>query len=696
MNKKTFLLEIGCEEIPSRFMPDTLQALQEEAGKIFAEYRLLFDSIATLGTPRRLVLLVEGLAERQENLSEKKKGPARKIAFDLNENPTRAAEGFARSQGIKVNKLTVEKVAGIEYIFALTKTVGKETQQVLPVLLPELVRRLNFPRPMFWASREVRFARPIRWLLALYGEEMIEFSYGKVKSEAKTYGHRFLAPGPHPVSSPAEYFSLLKEAYVILNPEERQRKILREAQETARALGGKALLAEDLLEEVNFLVEYPLALSGAFAPEYLKLPREVLITTMQKHQRYFPVETQTGELLPYFIIIANGTKSFSENVRKGNEKVLRARLADADFFYREDLKEPLAEKVSQLKSIVYQEELGSLWDKTLRLKSLSRRLALLLNLQEEEKEMAIRAAYLSKADLVSSIVYEFPELQGIMGREYALASGENKKTALAIFEHYLPRFAGDASPQSLPGAVVALADKLDNIMAAFFLGKEPTGSQDPYALRRQALGIITILRSHRISLDLKALLGDVYDSISSDADPSAPKEETIIKVWEFVLQRMRFVLLEEGLRHDVLEALFSSHLQDINLISRRSGELQEMLADDSLAGLLTTYTRVANLATKAAAEIKPNQELLQEKEEQELYSNFLVIKEVALEFLSQGDFKSFLNKGTELKPFVDTFFEAVMVMVEDEELRLNRLALLKEIRDFFLQTVDLSKIVVNR
>jgi glycyl-tRNA synthetase beta chain len=695
MSKETLLLEIGTEEIPARFMPSTLELLQEEACKICNDSRLTYEKIVTLGTPRRLTALIYGLGERQADLEEKKKGPALRAAYDALGEPTRAAEGFARSQGVRVQDLVAEELDGTEYIFANKKIAGKTTREILPAMLEGLLHRITFPKPMFWTVREVRFARPIRWLCALYGQDPVPFSYAGLGSGPYTYGHRFLSPGPHPVTSPEDYLKTLQSNYVMVDPVERREKIRQQAEEAAASLGGEVLMDEDLLTEVNFLVEYPLAVAGSYNPDYLRLPREVLITTMQSHQRYFPVQEKgKKQLLPSFITIANGLESYKEKVRTGNERVLRARLADADFFYREDMKAPLHEKVEALKNIVFQEDLGSLWQKTMRIQDNAVYLSSLLNLTEEEKDTAKRGAYLCKADLVTSMVYEFSELQGIMGREYALRSGEKAQVAAAVYEHYLPRYAGDEVPLSAAGAVIALADKLDNILASFSRGKEPTGSQDPYALRRQALGVIAILNAREISLDLPSLLNRAYRRLHQDAAGTLKEQkETVSRVFDFIMQRLKYILLEEGLRFDAVDAMISSRGCDLHLISRRARELASLTGNEEVLELLKAYTRVVNLAGKAPEGVSLREELFLEEEEKDLYEAFLRVKEEGGNYLSQGDFAGFLKAGAALKPAVDGFFDKVMVMVEDEKVRNNRLILLKHIRDYFLDVVDLGKIV---
>ena len=695
--KKDLLLEIGCEEIPSRFMTATLEMLKEEACKLWSASRLTYDGMVTLGTPRRLILMVSGLAAQQQQQEEKKKGPAAAAAFDEGGNPTRAARGFARSQGVAVEDLKIEDIDRNKYVFAYKRMEGREARELLPELLPALIQRITFPKPMFWESRETRFARPIRWLCSLYGEEPVLFSHAGVESAPETYGHRFLSPGPHACPAAGDFLKILKDNYVLPDPGERREKILAEAVRAAESLGGEALMEEELLTEVNYLVEYPLAVTGSYSREYLRLPREVLITTMQSHQRYFPVQDGgTKELLPYFITIANGVERFTDNVRKGNERVLRARLADADFFYREDLKASLENKVDDLKNIVFQEDLGTLWQKTHRIRDISQILCRSLGLPREEEEAALRGAFLSKGDLVTSMVYEFSELQGIMGKEYALKAGERPEVAEVIYEHYLPRFAGDEIPRSPAGAVVALADKLDNILASFSRGKEPTGSQDPYALRRQALGVIAILVERQLSLDLKSLLNQVYERLRQDASGALrDREETVERVFDFIRQRQKYVLLEEKIRYDVVDALVNSRSRDLYLISQRARGLAEAVETEALQELLKAYTRVANLAAKAPPGAAPKEELLLEEEEKELYRACRRLREKGERLLARGDFTGFLEEGAALRPAVDDFFDKIMVMVEEEDLRQNRLALLREIRDVFLDVVDLGKIVAS-
>ncbi|HOV79721.1 MAG TPA: glycine--tRNA ligase subunit beta, partial [Bacillota bacterium] len=509
-NPKDYLLEIGVEEMPARFMEPALLELKETASVILKEQRLPFKNVETYGTPRRLTLYVEGLAGSQEPLEVEVKGPAAKVAFKPDGTPTRAAEGFARSQGVAVDDLIRKALGHVEYVFAVKREAGRPAREVLSEVAPAFINGLHFPKPMRWGDLEVRFARPIRWIVSLFGDEVVEFEFAGLKAGRTTCGHRFLSKEPVVLACPEEYFKKMRSNYVLVDPEERRRCIWQQVRELAAAAGGMVEEDGDLLDEINNLVEYPTALVGEFSRDYLKLPREVLVTPMREHQRYFPVVGPDGNLLPKFIAVKNGTADHLDTVRAGNEKVLRARLADADFFFREDLKTPLAEKVPALKKIVFQESLGTVYDKVLRLSTLADYLASEAGASEQDRRVALRAAHLAKADLVTNMVYEFPELQGVMGREYAERSGEPREVALAVFEHYLPRFAGDRLPRTMPGKILSMADKIDNIVGCFAIGIQPSGSQDPYALRRQALGISHIVLDGKFAVRLPELVEKAY------------------------------------------------------------------------------------------------------------------------------------------------------------------------------------------
>ncbi|MHB8918801.1 MAG: glycine--tRNA ligase subunit beta, partial [Desulfocucumaceae bacterium] len=490
---KDFLLEIGTEEMPARFVGPALQQLKELAGNQLREKRIQFEQVRAVGTPRRLAVYTTGLAESQQPLVKEVKGPALKVAYNSSGEPTPAVLGFARSQRVDMASLVVKPVGPVEYVFARKSEQGRPTAEVLAQICPELIAGLHFPKPMRWGDLEFRFARPIRWILALYGNAVVRFSLAGLEAGRTTLGHRFLSRGPLTLNDARDYFGEMKKAFVVVDPEERKQLIRSQVEAAAKSEGGRVEEDEELLDEVTNLVEYPTAFVGSYDQAFLRLPKEVPVTVMREHQRYFPVTGSDGGLLPRFIGVRNGITEHIDTVRAGNEKVLRARLADGAFFWDEDLKVPLADRAGSLKKVIWQESLGTVYDKVERVTGLALFIGEKLGAGNDLLGIIKRAAAICKADLVTNMVYEFPELQGVMGREYALRSGEIRDVAQAIFEHYLPRFAGDILPSTQGGRVLSLADKMDTLAGCFAVGIQPTGSQDPYALRRQALGIGSII-----------------------------------------------------------------------------------------------------------------------------------------------------------------------------------------------------------
>ncbi|HAA89127.1 MAG: Glycine--tRNA ligase beta subunit [Thermoanaerobacterales bacterium 50_218] len=686
-----FLLEIGTEEIPARFMESALTQLQQLSEQMLAENRIGYGKLKVYGTPRRLTLYVWEIEQQQAELVEEVKGPPKRAAFDEKGNPTKAALGFARSHGVDVADLVVRETPSGEYVFARKVLSGRPTMKVLSESLPGLITSLSFPRPMRWGTGELRFARPIRWLLALLGEEVVDFQLDGLRSDRKSYGLRFFAPEPIVIQRPEEYFQKLRQGYVIVDQEQRKKMIWEAAQETAAKVGGRVHPNEELLEEITYLLEYPVPVCGSFPERFLRLPPEVIVTPMQEHQRYFPVWDEKGKLLPRFITFCNGPVEDLDLVREGNEKVLRARLQDAEFFYEEDLKTPISDKVEKLKEIVFLEGLGTIYDKVGRLVVLSKYLGEVLGFAETEIRAAERAAFLAKADLVTSMVYEFPELQGIMGGEYARASGEPEEVCQAIREHYCPRFSGDQLPQTKLGAVVAIADKIDNLVGCFGLGLEPTGSQDPYALRRQALGICHICLHWGFDFSLGALITRAWDAYGERAQFKVSYESAKENLQEFLRIRFRNLFLEQGYDFDLVEAAIGRSCDRICLVQKRLEALAALRGTPEFEALLTAYTRAANLSRKAlVTEVSP--ELLQEEEEKRLFAFWKELKKDLEQFLREEDFQQALVKSASLVGPIDRFFTNVMVMVEDEKLRNNRLALLKDIAVTLEQFGDLSKI----
>lgn len=686
---KDFLLEIGTEEIPAKFSPGAMAQLEEQARKRLAEQRLTYTEITVLATPRRLALLVAGLEEKQEDLLLEVKGPAVKAAYDANGVPTKAAQGFARGQGVKVEDLFVQELNGVPYVFARKSELGLETATLLPRFAKELINALHFPKPMRWGDLDFRFARPIRWLVALYGTEVVPFELVELESGRTSRGHRTLATEPVVLGQPADYREALRKAYVIVDPEERKQEIQTQIKALAESVGGEVPEDEELLGEVIHLVEYPTALLGEVAPRYMHLPEAVITTPMREHQRYFPVRTEDGKLLPNFITVRNGDAFALNTVKAGNEKVLKARLEDAAFYYREDQKVTLAELVSKLGKIVYHEKLGTVEQRVERLRSLSRYIAGKIGFEEVLQEEIDRTAYLAKADLVTLMVSDFPELQGIMGADYARASGEKPGVCQGILEHYQPRFAGDGLPVSDPGRVVSLADKLDAIVGAFSIGIQPTGSQDPYALRRQAQGIVGILLDSKWEISLTELLSESYRLLTEQGTSPLPLEETLPLLQDFFQQRLRFVLQEQGLRYDTVEAALASGSDDLNRAAKRAGVLSERRKEESFTPYLQAYIRCANLTKKAAPQaIDPS--LLVDESEIAL-ENAISLRIARFEqTLARGNYAMTYSLAEELVSNIEALFQAVMIMVEDEALKRNRLALLSQCVEMLGCLGDLS------
>lgn len=679
---RDILLEIGLEEVPAKFMPSALSQLAEVARDKMAAARIACGEIKTLGTPRRLTLIVRSASEQQNDRISENKGPSVKIAYDDQGNPTKAAEGFARGQGVRASDL----VSRDGYVYAIVEEKGRPVADLLPELLADIIGSLSFPKNMRWGSLEMRFARPIRWLVALYGGAVIPLTVAEVPAGNITYGHRFLSQGGIAVTSAEEYMEKLAAHYVIADVDARRAMIRRQIEEIAVQEGGTAVIDESLLEEVLYLVEYPTALCGRFEETYLSLPPEAVITPMREHQRYFPLFGADGTLLPKFITVRNGGAEHLDVVRRGNERVLKARLADARFFFEEDRKIPLADRVESLKTIVFQEGLGTLYDKTLRLQQLAAWICQ-ENAEADALHDAERAAYLTKADLVTGMVCEFTELQGVMGREYARLSGESDAVALAVYEHYLPRFAGDDLPATAAGQAVSMADKADNIVATFSRGLIPKGSQDPFALRRQALGIVNILIKSRRRLSLERLLSCAMDLLGITDDSRRCKLHSDLA--DFFQLRIKNILADEKHRHDYIDAVLAAGADDMYDVWLRARALTD--AGAGLQHTFQAFTRAANLAKNAgAAEI--DNRLFRDAAEQALYDAYFRTAATIARQAAAQDYAGVLATMQEMAGPIDDFFATVMVMVDDQAVRDNRLALLKAITAMGNTVADVRKI----
>ena len=682
---KDLLLEIGTEEVPAHVMPGVLAQLKERAEKAFQENRIAFASVRTLGTPRRMALLVKDLAEKQADVTSENRGPSVKIAFDADGKPTKAAQGFARGQHVAPEDL-VEKDG---YVYAVVHETGKETAELLKTLLPELICALSFPNNMRWGSLEFKFIRPIRWLVALFDSEVIPFEVANVTSGRVSRGHRFLSQGDFSIAKADDYEKDCEAQYIIVDPEKRKAMIRAQIEAVAKENGGRAEITDDLLEEVLYLVEYPTALCGRFEEKYLQLPPEAVITPMRDHQRYFPVKDDAGKLLPLFITVRNGGKEYLETVQHGNERVLRARLADAQFFFDEDRKKSLEEHRDKLKTVVFQQGLGTMYEKTERLAQLADFIADEIGADEKAHKHARRAALLSKADLVTGMVTEFTELQGIMGREYAKLDGECDKVAIAIDEHYMPRFAGDAQPQTTAGRIVSTADKIDTIVGTFHLGKIPTGSQDPFALRRQALGLVHMVIEAKYHLSISRLVAKAMDLYGiTEAEERAKMQADVA---EFLRLRLRNVLEAEQIRYDAADAVLGD-VDDIYNVLLRARAVTAFTGQKDAAQSMQAFVRVANIARKSAAEtIYP--ERFHIAEEMALYQAYTSTKSAVESLVSGEDFEGAIDALTELAAPIDAFFDNVMVMDKDEATKDNRLALLRGVDGIIREVADFTKLV---
>lgn len=683
---KTLLLEIGTEEVPAHVMPGILSQLKENAAKTFEELRIEYKNIKTLGTPRRSALLVEGLAEQQADLSKENRGPAVNIAFDADGNPTKAAQGFARGQGVKPEELVTKD----GYVYAMVHEKGGQTVDLLGETLKGLVDGLNFPNNMHWADLDYKFIRPLRWLVALYGQDVIDFEVANVKSGRTSRGHRFLSEGDFEIANAEDYVEACRKASIIVDQNERCEMIRQQIAEVAAANGGQAEVNEDLLEEVLYLVEYPTALCGKFDEKYLALPAEAVITPMRDHQRYFPV-LKDGQLLPLFITIRNGGKEHLETVQHGNERVLRARLEDAQFFFDEDRKKTLEQHGEKLKTVVFQDGLGTIYDKALRLEVLAGYIADAIGADEQDKKDAVRAAKLAKADLVTGMVTEFTELQGVMGREYALLDGETKAVAQAIDEHYMPRFAGDSQPASVAGRIVSLADKIDTIVGTFSRGLIPTGSQDPFALRRQALGIVNMLKEAQYHISLSQLVAKAMELLKiADAGQQAKLQNDVA---DFMKLRLKNVLADAGIRYDVVDAVFVT-VDDIYGVFLRAQAVNEAVKQD-MEKTIQAFVRTGNIARKAEdVQAAVEAGLLAEQVEKDLCKAYEAAASKVEKEIAAQDYAGAIATLSQLAAPIDAFFDGVMVMDKDEKIKNNRLGLLKLVDNLVCQVADFSKIVL--
>ena len=665
---KDLLFEIGAEEIPAGFMPNILGQLKTLAETKLNDAHLPFESIATYGTPRRLALIVKGLADTSAEISERHKGPSASIAYDADGNATKAAIGFARGKGLDVADLVVED----GYIYAETKTAGVPAKDIVTDMLPQLITGLNFPKSMHWGNLDAKFVRPVRWLVALLDEQVIPVEFATVKSGNVTRGHRFLGADEITIKNAVSYVDTLKENFVMVDQDARRELISKQLHDMAASKNASIVWDDDLLEEINYLVEWPTALCGGFEESYLALPDAAIITPMKDHQRYFPLVGQDGKLLPMFLTVRNGSDHSIEVVQAGNERVLRARLDDAKFFFNEDRKKPLIDRQDGLTKIVFQEGLGNLADKTERLLKLGRVFGEECGLHEDAAVVLERATELAKTDLTTGMVTEFTELQGVMGKEYALLDGESPEVAEAIFEQYLPRFAGDVLPQTEAGKVLSIIDKVDNIVATFSRGLIPTGSQDPYALRRQTIGILNILLGSEWNISLRPIFKASMELLNV---PAEKQDELLNQVEEFFTLRLKNIFLDREVPHHVIDLLLSNNELSV---ADAEGLVNALLANriDENVELVQAYTRMYNLV-KDVEYTGVNSDLLKEDAEKALFEAACKASGASLAAWEAGDYAAVVAVPATLVPTINQFFEDVMVMDKDEAIKTNRLQLVR-------------------
>lgn len=724
---KDLVFEIGCEEIPASFISRGLGHIETFLKTKLGAAKLSFREIKTFGTPRRLCAIVYGLEEKQPDAVAEVRGPQKSAGF-VEGKPSKALEGFARAQGVDLNGLKLVDTGKGEYFYAIKNIKGVETASILPNILTELMSQEFFPKSMRWGNHDISFARPVHWILALFGKEKIPFSYGHVNSSDETFGHRFLSPASTPskgkgirITGPEDYLKKLREAFVMADPEERKIIIKQGLEKTAKEAGGEILPDAGLVEEVAFLVEYPVVVRGSFEDEFLKLPRDVVVNAMREHQRYFSVVNADGKLLPYFITIANTKAADIDIVRKGNERVLRARLNDAKFHFEQDTKKPLYTKAEKLKGVVFQAKLGTSYEKVERFARLALGIGAHLGYSEllanesvteflkdalnpagfDSKKGTIkkynmmvigRAAMLSKADLTCGMVGEFPKLQGVMGSIYATMDKEAPEVATAISEHYLPTVSGGVLPATKPGAIISIADKLDTIAGCFGVGLIPSGTQDPYALRRQSLGVIAIILDQNLRVGLDLLVNDAIKFLKPKFTRS--EQEVRADVMEFFKERLKNQLLGQGYSFDSIDAVLSAPWFDLVDSVKKVAALEGFKKDPSCATLVTSFKRISNILKGQPLDGKPDASAFVERAEIELHEASVKIAPKVEHHWKKGEYAQVFETLISIKDRIDAFFDKVMVMAEDEKLRKNRLLLLGNLRDMYFNIADLSKLVV--
>lgn len=687
MTKRDLLLEIGMEEIPARYVVQSMEQLEEKVKQLLTQQSIGFGAVESFSTPRRLAVLIKDVDEKQKDLKEEVRGPSKKVALDAEGNWTKAAIGFTRGQGKTVDDIYFKEVKGVEYVFVEKFTPGKDTLEVLKQL-KDLILSITFPKQMRWGDLDIRYIRPIRWIVALFGDTVIPIDIANVSSSNETFGHRFLGE-KITLNEPKEYKEKLLAKYVICDYHERRDAIFNQLKHLEHDMGWKIPVDPDLLDEVTNLVEYPTVLYGKFDEKFLQLPKEVLITTMKEHQRYFPVTDSNHKLLPYFVTVKNGDHNNLEIIAKGNEKVLKARLQDAVFFYEEDQKLSIEMALNKLKAVLYHDEIGTYKEKLERIRSLADTISQFVGIQDEEREDTLRAAEICKFDLVTQMVGEFPELQGFMGEQYAKYHGEKESVAKAINEHYMPRSSDGDLPETVPGAIVALSDKLDTLASLFAIGVIPTGSEDPYSLRRQATGVVQILEQFGWNIDLTALLSSAVKLTANFAKKG--NAEIVQDLLHFFRLRFKHLLSEKGIRYDIIDGVLASPITSVKAVMKKAEIINARKDMEGFKEDLEALSRIINISAKAVKAGEIDTELFENDAETALFNEYVQLKNMS----ASADEETFYNLLVGMRPVINDYFDRTMVMAEEEKIRKNRLSLMKELADLICGYCHFQHIVVK-
>jgi glycyl-tRNA synthetase beta chain len=690
MANKDILLEIGLEELPARYVTDSMNQLADKVRNWLETMKINYRELKAFSTPRRLAVLVLDVSGTQEDVSEEAKGPARKIAQNDDGEWSKAAIGFSRGQGMSVDDIYYKEINGVEYAHVKKFIKGKQTIELLPEL-KDLITSIHFPKNMRWADNDLKYIRPIKWIMALFGQEVIPFSITNVTTADWSMGHRFLGGKWH-LTNAKDYEEFMLEQKVIVDPVKRKNMIVQQLKNIEEAKDWVIPVDEDLLEEVNNLVEYPTALYGGFESEFLELPQEVLITSMKEHQRYFPVKSKDGKVLPQFVTVRNGGSDHLENVARGNEKVLRARLSDAAFFYREDQRTDIESCLNKLTSIVYHEEIGTLAEKVKRVRRLTNIITEKLSFSSQDKVDADRAAEIGKFDLVTNMVNEFPELQGVMGERYARQKGESEAVAIAINEHYKPRNAEDDTPATEVGAVLSVTDKMDTICSFFAIGMIPSGSQDPYALRRQATGIVQILLHQNWTIGLEELIQESLSLLNEDGKIKQKMEAVTGDLVTFFKLRLKYLLQEKDVRHDLIDAILGAEVGDIHSLFNRARVLEVNKNKEDFKENIEALSRVINIATKSESQGEINTSLFENDYEQILYERYVSLQEQLSEHVTEETYFELL---VSLKNDINQYFDHTMIMADDAAIKRSRLHLMVQLSNLIKKFANVSEIIVK-